>query len=85
MDSPKYEKASDILDLYDSYIFDCDGVLWRGDHAIDKSIEYISLLLSNNKNVYLLTNTSLNGRDYIHKKMKDLMGFDLPIDHVHSA
>jgi 4-nitrophenyl phosphatase len=34
-----------FLNSFDNFIFDCDGVLWRGDHLIegaDKAIELLS-------------------------------------------
>ena len=29
---------------YDTWLFDCDGVLWRGDHLLDGVIEVLHLL-----------------------------------------
>jgi 4-nitrophenyl phosphatase len=37
----EYEK---LLDQYDTWLFDCDGVLWRGDHLIEGVIEVLDLL-----------------------------------------
>jgi len=36
-----YEK---LLDSYDTWLFDCDGVLWRGDHLLDGVIEVLDML-----------------------------------------
>ena len=35
---------SSLLSEIDSVIFDCDGVVWRGDAAIDKSKDFINAL-----------------------------------------
>ena len=33
-----------LLDKYDTWLFDCDGVLWEGDRLIDGAIEVLQLL-----------------------------------------
>lgn len=33
-----------LLRDYDTWLFDCDGVLWRGDHLLDGVIEVLHLL-----------------------------------------
>ena len=33
-----------VLDNYDTWLFDCDGVLWRDDQVIDGVTEVLGLL-----------------------------------------
>lgn len=33
-----------VLDKYDTWMFDCDGVLWHDDHLIEGVIEVLELL-----------------------------------------
>lgn len=33
-----------LLDKYDTWMFDCDGVLWQGDKLIDGAVEVLRLL-----------------------------------------
>jgi len=33
-----------LLDKYDTWMFDCDGVLWNGDRLIDGALEVLDLL-----------------------------------------
>ena len=33
-----------LLDKYDTWMFDCDGVLWHGDRLIDGVVEVLELL-----------------------------------------
>ncbi|EFY98895.2 haloacid dehydrogenase (HAD) superfamily protein [Metarhizium robertsii] len=47
--SPKYltgDKAAinEFIDKFDTFLFDCDGVLWSGDHVFDRVPETIMML-----------------------------------------
>jgi hypothetical protein len=33
-----------LLDDYDTWLFDCDGVLWRGDQVIDGVVQVLNIL-----------------------------------------
>jgi 4-nitrophenyl phosphatase len=33
-----------LLDKYDTWLFDCDGVLWNGDKLVDGSKEVLGML-----------------------------------------
>ncbi|KAJ4478240.1 HAD-like domain-containing protein [Lentinula aciculospora] len=33
-----------LLDKYDTWMFDCDGVLWQGDQLVDGAVEVLRLL-----------------------------------------
>ena len=33
-----------LVDKYDTWLFDCDGVIWRGDHIIDGVIDALEIL-----------------------------------------
>ena len=35
-----------LLDSYDTWMFDCDGVLWNGDRLIDGAVDALSYLRS---------------------------------------
>ncbi|KAF0688091.1 Aste57867_20252 [Aphanomyces stellatus] len=57
------------LDQLDAFLFDCDGVLWRGDAAITGAKEAIALLRSRGKKVVFVTNNSTKARDTYVKKL----------------
>lgn len=38
------EDYQSLLDKYDTWMFDCDGVIWSGDRLIDGSVEVLKLL-----------------------------------------
>lgn len=57
-----------ILDNYDYFLFDCDGVIWLGDHILPHVAETIEMLKKNNKTVIFVTNNSSKARnDYLSK------------------
>ena len=33
-----------LLDNHDTWLFDCDGVLWRGDHLIEGATQVLDML-----------------------------------------
>lgn len=44
LSSPK--EYEELLDKYDTWMFDCDGVLWSGDKSIEGAIEVLDILRS---------------------------------------
>ena len=38
---PKWTSIQELTKEYDSFILDCDGVIWSGSKAIDQSFEVI--------------------------------------------
>ncbi|CDU20583.1 hypothetical protein YYC_01376 [Plasmodium yoelii 17X] len=71
----KIEKKVNVKDLYQNFevfFFDCDGVLWRGDTVINGAIEVINKLISDNKQVYFITNNSTKSRETLLGKFHKL-------------
>ena len=46
-----------LLDKYDTWLFDCDGVLWQGDQLVDGVVEVLELL--RNRSEYMLPPTTI--------------------------
>lgn len=62
------QQAKDIVEKYDYFIFDCDGVLWLGDHLLPLVCETLDLLKEHKKTVLFVTNNSTKSRDaYLSK------------------
>lgn len=38
---PKWTSIQELAKEYDSFILDCDGVIWSGSKAVDQSFEVI--------------------------------------------
>ncbi|KAG5946474.1 hypothetical protein E4U59_003852 [Claviceps monticola] len=70
---PKYitgDKAAinEFIDKFDTFLFDCDGVLWSGDHVFDGVPETIRMLKARGKRTVFVTNNSTKSRqDYVSK------------------
>ena len=45
-----------FVDNYDTFIFDCDGVIYRGTSMITGASGFVSSLLDAKKSVFFLTN-----------------------------
>lgn len=59
------------LENYKNYIFDCDGVLWKGSSLIPGVVETLKLLHSKNKKLLFVTNNSSKTRLEYLSKFKD--------------
>lgn len=57
-DTDKFE----LVNKVDCFIFDCDGVIWRGDSVIDGVPETLDLLRAMGKRLIFVTNNSTKSR-----------------------
>ncbi|KAL4926968.1 4-nitrophenylphosphatase [Aspergillus undulatus] len=62
----------EFLDKFDVFLFDCDGVLWSGDHLFPGTVETLGLLRSSGKQVVFVTNNSTKSRADYKKKLEGL-------------
>jgi len=74
-----YEK---IMKETDTFLFDCDGVIWIGDKAIEGAVKVISQLKKLNKNVFFVSNNSTKTRDQYFDKFSKLGFSDIKISQV---
>lgn len=64
-------QVNSILENYDYFLFDCDGVIWLGDHILPHVVETLALLKEHKKTVFFVTNNSSKARDdYLLKFQK---------------
>jgi len=60
-----------LVDAFDAFLVDLDGVVWRGDEPIPGATETIAALRERDKRVVFVTNNaSRSPRDYAAKLMK---------------
>ncbi|KAF7879422.1 hypothetical protein EAF04_000618 [Stromatinia cepivora] len=86
MASPKYltgdqSAINDFIDQFDVFLFDCDGVLWSGDHLFEGTVETLELLRSKGKKIVFVTNNSTKSRAEYQKKLTTL-GIPSNVDEI---
>jgi len=61
-----------LFDSVDTFLFDCDGVIWKGDTLIDGVSQTLDLIRSKGKNVVFVTNNSMKSRRQYAEKFQSL-------------
>ncbi|GAB2229169.1 hypothetical protein Droror1_Dr00023305 [Drosera rotundifolia] len=64
--------ADELIGSVETFIFDCDGVIWKGDKLIDGVGETLDLLRSKRKRLVFVTNNSTKSRKQYGKKFESL-------------
>jgi len=66
------------------FLFDCDGVLWSGDHLFNGVVDTLEFLRSKGKQTIFVTNNSTKSRaDYL-KKLQS-MGIPSKVDEIFAS
>jgi 4-nitrophenyl phosphatase/phosphoglycolate phosphatase len=78
------DPQSNLLDTVDVFIFDCDGVIWRGDSLIEGIPETLAKLRAAGKKMFFVTNNSTKSRAGYKKKF-DSLGLDVPPEEIFSS
>ncbi|XP_003481157.2 glycerol-3-phosphate phosphatase [Sus scrofa] len=71
------ERARTLLADVDTLLFDCDGVLWRGETAVPGAPEALTALRARGKRLGFITNNSSKTREAYAEKLQRL-GFGGP-------
>jgi len=74
----------ELLDNVDVFIFDCDGVIWRGDSLIPGIPDTLEKLRKLGKKMFFVTNNSTKSRAGYKKKF-DSLGLDIPAEEIFSS
>lgn len=81
----KSTNVNRVLDKYDTFLLDCDGILWRKDehhHAILGIAESIQKLDKLGKRLIFVSNNSLYSRKNYRQMIKDRIDYLPPIDDI---
>ena len=79
------DPPTQLLDQVDIFIFDCDGVIWRGDSLIPGIPETLNKLRQAGKKCFFVTNNSTKSRAGYKKKF-DGLGLDtVPAEEIFSS
>ncbi|CAA2961693.1 phosphoglycolate phosphatase 2 [Olea europaea subsp. europaea] len=72
----------DLVDSVDAFLFDCDGVIWKGDSLIDGVPETLETLRS--MKLVFVTNNSRKSRSQYAKKFNSL-GISVTMDEIFTS
>ncbi|XP_074660436.1 glycerol-3-phosphate phosphatase-like [Tubulanus polymorphus] len=75
------ENAQRFMDDHDTFLFDCDGVLWHGSTPFPGVVEFLNILRKLGKHVYFITNNSTKSRAMLLEKMQKL-GIQAELDEA---
>lgn len=74
----------ELFDSVDAFLFDCDGVIWKGDKLIDGVSQTLDFLRSKGKKLVFVTNNSTKSRKEFAKKFGSL-GISVSEDEIFSS
>jgi len=63
---------AELIEQYDTFLFDCDGVLWHEDHVIQGVAEVLKYLRLKQKDVIFVTNNATKSRQEYKRKFDKL-------------
>ncbi|KTW31064.1 4-nitrophenylphosphatase [Pneumocystis jirovecii RU7] len=73
-----------FLSEFDTFLFDCDGVLWKGTKLLPNVPETLNFIRSKGKNIAFVTNNSSKPREEYQKKFINL-GFKVELNEIFSS
>lgn len=80
---------ADLIEKYDYFLFDCDGVFWHGDTVIENAFDALRMIQRHpGKEIFYITNNSSRLRSsVIDLKFKKLGGEDFMVkeDHIYTS
>ena len=62
------DRINSIIDETETFIFDCDGVLWYGNKSIEGAVKFVNELKRREKNVYFVTNNNTKTNKLVTRK-----------------
>jgi len=81
----KLTVPSALLDSTDVFIFDCDGVIWKGDSLIDGVPTVLDMLKKAGKRIFFVTNNSTKSRKGYLGKFNSLGLTDVEAEEIFSS
>jgi phosphoglycolate phosphatase len=80
----KLKSSSELVDKNDVFVFDCDGVIWKGETLIPGAAQALEKLRANGKSLFFITNNSTKSREGFRSKFIRL-GLNVHIDEIFSS
>ena len=73
-----------LLENYHYFLFDCDGVLYSGSHAIPGSFEKLEEIKKAGKKAFFITNSSARSRRMMVEKLAKY-GYEATEDQIYGS
>ena len=73
-----------FLDRVNAFVFDCDGVIWRGEEVIKGVPDTLDLLRARGKRLIFLTNNSTKSREGYRAKFESL-GINVKAEEIFAS
>lgn len=73
--------GADFVDKFDTFLFDCDGVIWQGNDLIPGVARVFDVLKGQGKRIIFVTNNSTKSRTSYLTKFKSL-GIETSLDNI---
>ncbi|KAJ6260960.1 4-nitrophenylphosphatase [Drechslerella dactyloides] len=70
-----------FIDQFDTFLFDCDGVLWQGSKLMPRVVETLEMLRSKGKKLIFVTNNSTKSRAAYSEKFTSF-GIPVSVDEI---
>ncbi|CAF1133093.1 unnamed protein product [Adineta ricciae] len=64
--------SKSLLDNHDTFLFDCDGVLWNFPEIFPGAVELLNYLTEHGKQLFFVTNNSTKTQDDYAKRFNDI-------------
>ena len=74
-----------LSDCYNTFLFDCDGVVWRGLEQVPGASAVLNRLLDLNKNVIFVTNNNTKTRKSFRESIERILGISVSNDKLYSS
>ncbi|KAI8896011.1 HAD-like domain-containing protein [Globomyces pollinis-pini] len=75
------EDYINFIDQYETFLFDCDGVIWQGTQLIPKVASVLKKLQEKNKRILFVTNNASKSRAQYLSKFTSL-GIEIKVDQI---
>jgi len=74
----KKSKLSELAEIFQYFILDCDGVIWEGNSQIGNSRKALEFLLERKKQIFIFTNNSHKSRSSFIQKTQNVLNLNIP-------
>ncbi|KAJ7598762.1 HAD-like domain-containing protein [Mycena floridula] len=73
-----------LIEKFDTWMFDCDGVLWHDNDLVDGVLDVLKLLRKHDKKILFVTNNATKSRR-TYKGKFDRLGIPVDVDEIYSS